>query len=191
MGNKLSFLRHRISDVSKGQPFVMHPAELIASAAWRARSIHVVRLLDRLELEHMAHAGCENGMLIATYDQLVEYGIGRRFIRRAIEEAGRLGLIEAKLGLYRGAARTAPSRFRLTYLRSKVIPGDGTAAYYVAPTHEWRRYGGAAEKSIRLVVEGEPSSVHLRRPKPEFAVSEGSQPRRIPRAADNRRGARR
>jgi hypothetical protein len=87
----------------------MLSADLIASPAWRARSIHCVRLLDRLELENCAHAGKENGYLIVTYDQFVAYGIGRRFVRRAIEEAVKLGLAKVtRQGLYRGAARRQP-----------------------------------------------------------------------------------
>jgi hypothetical protein len=120
----------------------MHAAELIKSPAWKARSIHCVRLLDRLELENCAHAGKENGYLIVTYDQFVAYGIGRRFVRPAIEEAVKLGLAKVtRQGLYRGAARRQPNLYQLTYLKSKLVPGVG-APYFLEPTHEWRAFTG-------------------------------------------------
>jgi hypothetical protein len=128
----------------------MHAAELIASPAWKARSIHCVRLLDRLELENCAHAGKENGYLIVTYDQFVAHGIGRRFVRPAIEEAIELGLLVVpRQGLYRGGARRHPNLYRLTYLKSKFVPVAG-APYFLEPTHEWRAFTGKTKprKSI-------------------------------------------
>src|SRR5262245_57742640 len=83
--------------------FVPHTAELLKSAAWRARSIYLVKLLDRLEIEHIAHAGKENGHLKVTYDQFVEHGISRRFVKHAIEEGEALGLLKVtERGAYMG-----------------------------------------------------------------------------------------
>ena len=150
----------------------MHSAELIASPAWKARSIHCARLLDRLELEICAHAGHENGYLIVTYDQFVEYGIGRRFVRLAIEEAVELGLAEVtRQGLYRGGSRRQPNLYRLTYLKSKFVPTAG-APYFLEPSHEWRAFKAKAKrrKSSRLVTMGEPSKFttgELKRRSPE------------------------
>jgi hypothetical protein len=95
----------------------------------------VVRLLDRIELEHCAHAGRENGYLTVTYQQFVEWGIGRRFIKTAIVEAVRLGLLVVEPGLYRGGARRQPSRYRLTYLKWKFVPAVG-APYSLEHTHD-------------------------------------------------------
>jgi hypothetical protein len=81
MAKRASFHPRRVSDIPAG-PWVPHAAALIASPAWRARSLHVVRLLDRIELEHCAHAGRENGYLTVTYQQFVEWGIGRRLSSR-------------------------------------------------------------------------------------------------------------
>jgi hypothetical protein len=139
---------------------VPHSVELISSLAWRTRSIHVVRLLDRIELEHCAHAGRENGYLTVTYHQFVEWGIGRRFIKTAIDEAVRLGLLVVQPGLYRGGAKRQPSLYRLTYLKWKFMPVTG-APYYLDPTHDWRhfRQEKRARKSSRMVTTGEPSKV--------------------------------
>jgi len=146
VSRKTSYQAARVRDVEPGKSFVMHSAELIASAAWRARPIHVVRLLDRLEIEHCNHAGLENGYLVVTYDQFVEYGIGRRFLRRAIDEAIELGLLRVPhQGLYRGGAKAEPSHYRLTYLKSKAIATAG-AVYYVGPTNDWRTFAGKLKR---------------------------------------------
>jgi hypothetical protein len=117
----------------------------------------VVRLLDRIELEHCAHAGRENGYLTVPYNQFVEAGIGRRFIKAAIDEAVRLGSLIVERGLYRGGAKRQPSRYRLTYLKWKFVPAAG-APYYLEPTRDWRNFRPEknARKSSRMVTTGEP-----------------------------------
>src|SRR5262249_39339378 len=79
--------------------------------------------------------------LVLTYDQMVEAGIGRQYCSRAIKEAERRGLIDVNRGRYWGAARTAPTRFRITYLKAKVEGFDPSLSYYTAPTNEWLRFG--------------------------------------------------
>jgi hypothetical protein len=118
----------------------------------------VVRLLDRIELEHCAHAGRENGYLAVPYQQFVEWGIGRRFIKTAIDEVVRLGLLVVYRGLYRGGAKRQPSLYRLSYLKTKFVPAAG-APYYLEPTHDWRHFRpeNKARKSSRMVTTGEPS----------------------------------
>jgi hypothetical protein len=156
MAKRTSFQSSRVNDIPTG-PWVPHSSELIASPSWRARSIHTVRLLDRIELEHCAHAGRENGYLTVTYRQFVDWGIGRRFIKAAIDEAVRLGLLVVYPGLYRGGARRQPSRYRLTYLKWKFVPAVG-APYYLEPAHDWRQFrpDKKAKKSSRMVTSGEP-----------------------------------
>jgi hypothetical protein len=158
MAKRTSFHSRRVTDIPAG-PWVPHSAELISSPAWRARSIHVVRLLDRVELEYCAHSGRENGYLTVTYKQFVDWGIGRRFIKAAIDEAIRLGLLVVELGLYRSGARRQPSRYRLSYLKWKFVPAVG-APYYFEPTHDWRNFRpeAKARKSSRMVTTGEPST---------------------------------
>ena len=112
----------------KDEPWVWLTRELLASAAWRARSINAARLLDFLLLEHMNHAGTENGNLKATYDQLVAHGLTRSEIRVAIEEAEFSGLIRFKRG-GRWAGTNQPSTYRLTFQADR----DGNP-----PTNEWK-----------------------------------------------------
>jgi hypothetical protein len=76
-------------------------------------------------LEHMAHAGTENGLLVATFDDLVKWGISRRLIPKAQKEAIRRGLVyRSQKGSRCAGAGRRPHRFGLGWL-----PGhDGSAA---------------------------------------------------------------
>jgi hypothetical protein len=113
----------------QGEPWVWHSRELLESDAWRSRSIHCVRLVEFLEIEHMAHAGTENGNLVAPYRQLRKHGLHPRRTLTAIEEAEFLGLIVCERGSGGLDIRT-PSRYRLTYQ-----PSYGR----VPPSNNWRR----------------------------------------------------
>ena len=112
----------------KDEPFVCIIRELLVSAAWRARSINTVRLIDFLCVDHMNHAGTANGNLMATYDQLDAYGLTRCAIRMAVEEAKFLGLIRVKRG-GRWAGTNQPSTYRLTFQADR----DSNP-----PTNEWK-----------------------------------------------------
>lgn len=77
----------------------------------------------------MNHAGSENGLLKATYDQLVAYGIPRKRIRAAIDEAVFVGLVRCERGV-RWSGTGKPSLFRLTWL--------STLHDETSPTNEWK-----------------------------------------------------
>jgi hypothetical protein len=159
VAKRTHFRAEKALDVEPGIAWVPHSAELLKSTAWRSRSLHCARLLDRLELEHMAHAGTMNGYLIVTYDQLVAFGIGRRFIRAAIDDAVKRGLVIVEHhGGYRGGSRRDPSLYRLSYLRFRVEPAVGRP-YFASPTNEWRRYCDPPKlkKTDRMVTLGERS----------------------------------
>jgi hypothetical protein len=136
MSKKNSFSASRAAKAALGtHGFVGHTPELLRSEAWRNRSAHAMRLLDFLEIEHLAHAGKENGFLAAPYDQLATYGIGRRFIKSAIDENIARGLLVVTRP---GGRRSGPTRYRLTYLSWKLM--GATGPQYITPTNEWRRY---------------------------------------------------
>jgi hypothetical protein len=109
--------------------FVPHLRDMLASPAWRALSLSGHRVLDRLEIEHMRHAGKDNGKLPVTFADLVTHGIGdRNAIAPAIRECVALGFIEVtQRGRSGNGTFRKPNRFRLTYL-----PTEGAA-----PTHDW------------------------------------------------------
>ena len=109
-------------------PFVQLPRELLISPSWRLMSTNTARLMNFLLVEQMNHAGMENGNLMATYEQLTDYGLTRCKITEAIEEAEFLGLIRSKRG-GRWAGSNQPSQYRLTFYADK----NGCPA-----TNEWK-----------------------------------------------------
>lgn len=124
-------------------PFVQLTAELLRSPAWSTLSINGRRLVDFLLIEHMAHAGTENGNLAAPYTQLEERGIGRRLIASAIREVEEHGLVVVQRGGKKGRQITETSRYRLTFLPTREAMGDGKWTTQIEPTDDWRRYGKA------------------------------------------------
>jgi hypothetical protein len=112
----------------KGEPFVWLTRELMASPAWRYQSANTSRLISFLLIEHMNHAGTENGNLKATHHQLRSYGLSANSIRDAIEEADFLGLLRFERG-GRWAGSNQPSHFKLTFQPDR----DGNS-----PTNEWK-----------------------------------------------------
>jgi len=120
------------------QAWVWLPQELATSPAWRGQSIHCWRFVNFLIVENMAHRGRENGDLVATYDQLEDWGIGRKYIAEAINEATKVRkIVGVKRGGWRTQGKKHPSRYRLTWLASK--GSDAHSTYYVAPGDDWRR----------------------------------------------------
>ena len=137
---KRSGRSRKIYSPPKGEPWRWLTRELISSPAWRMRSINVARLIDFLLVEDMNHAGTENGNLNATYDQLCEWGIGRRHIRPAIEEAQFLGLLHCEQGVWHGG-KFEMNCFRLTFYPYR----QGYSA-----TNEWKGKTTEAIKVWRL-----------------------------------------
>ena len=113
----------------KDEPWVWLTRELLVSPAWRHQSVNTARLIAFLLIEHMNHAGTENGNLKATHEQLRIYGLGANSIRDAIEEAEFLGLVRFKRG-GRWAGSNQPTQFRLTFQPDR----DGNP-----PMNEWKR----------------------------------------------------
>lgn len=119
-----------------GEPWVWNTRELLCSVAWRAMGINTRRLIDFLFIEHMNHAGTENGQLIATYDQLTAFGLTRESISDAKDEAIALGLVRIE-----GERQMrVSSRHRLT-----MYPSLGA----VKPTNEWRHVTEADVAAFR------------------------------------------
>lgn len=112
-----------------GQSFVPHRLELVVSFPWRKRPIPLMRIIERLEIEDMRHAGGENGNLYVSYTQFVAYGISRSAIRPMLDlgvEIGLIAIIQAENWV--GDLRPE-NAYRLTYL-----PAKGQKA----PSDEWR-----------------------------------------------------
>jgi len=102
------------------EPFVMLPQSLLQSYAWRAASRACRQVIDRISLEHMAHAGTHNGKLVVRKSDFLEYGIGNDQIAPAQREACALGIvILTKRGRAGNAERRAPHQWGLAFLRDK------------------------------------------------------------------------
>ncbi len=111
--------------------WIGHLAEMRKSPAWRVLSLSARRVLDRLEIENAEHGGAENGRLIVTFNQFVEFGVDRHAIAPAIRELVALGFVEVtEQGSGGNREFHRPSRYRLTHLRTKDRE---------KPPHEWRR----------------------------------------------------
>lgn len=118
-------------------PFIPYRREMLESPAFRALSHSAMRILHRLEIEHMAHAGTENGNLICTYQDFANYGVSMGAIKAALSQLVALGFIEIEVqGRRSKGGLKIPSRYRLTYL-----PESGVNA---KPTDEWARKGEQA-----------------------------------------------
>jgi hypothetical protein len=133
----------RMKDVARppeGEPWVWQSQSLLCSLAWRGQSINCRRLIDFLMREHMAHAGQENGQLVAPYRQLEAWGIGHRLIAPAILEAEQRGLIVVEHGALRGRAMRAENRYRLTFYATR-RPGSSNGLFEcLPPTNDWRQF---------------------------------------------------
>jgi hypothetical protein len=122
-------MKHKI----EGQ-FAPRPRDLLQSKAWAAVSVHVRRLVEFLELEHLRHGGQENGLLMSPRRQLRAFGIHSRSISAAIEDGVKLGLIDVCRG-----SRRRPSLYTLTWLHLH----DGTP-----PNNRFTECDAAAEAMI-------------------------------------------
>jgi hypothetical protein len=106
------------------QAALMSP--LLASEAWQALSTNARRFVDFLMIEHMNHAGTENGRLKATYGQLEAFGFHPSLITAAIAQAEDVGLVEC----HRGGMRVATT-YTLTWFATDV---------HTPPSNKWKRF---------------------------------------------------
>lgn len=153
MGKKIASTPDKVQDIPDGMAFAQLRLDLIASPAWHGQSINCRRLIEFLLIEHMHHAGSENGKLLATYDQLVAFGISRKSIQPAIAEAESRGLILVDRGGRKKFAESHLSRFTLTFYRTQRPANDWGQRYWVAPTDEWKRY--RARRASEIINQGD------------------------------------
>ena len=112
----------------EGEAWFWLTAELINSVAWRCQSPRCRRFVEFLIAEHCRHAGTENGNLVAPYDQLEAWGIRRRTIRSAIDEAVFVGLVKVTIKGRgpRAPGGRKPARYALTFWRTREFaPASG------------------------------------------------------------------
>jgi len=155
VGDKRADFRRK--NVAEGSgTFIRHYLELRTSPAWLGQSIGCRRLIEFLEIEHMRHAGLENGRLMAPQQQLRDFGIHPRDISAAIDEAKRRRLISLDIGAKPAGVRKAPLLFRLTYLQTREEIEAGRVVW-IEPTHDWRRFQAPAGASFQMEPSAPPS----------------------------------
>ena len=117
---------------SIAQHFASRPVELLESPVLRILSQYGHLALLGIELELRRHGGHDNGKLIVTTRQFVEYGIERRQIPAALRELEALGIVIVTHGRGGNAEHRKPNRFLLNYLCGAVNTRDEI-------TNAWKR----------------------------------------------------
>jgi hypothetical protein len=109
------------------------PVELLESPALRvlSRAAHLALLRIEIELRH--HAGNNNGDLIVTKQQFVDFGIHHNILAPALRELDALGIIRVQHGRGGNAEHHRPNRFLLNYL-------CGAVDAHGEVTNAWKRY---------------------------------------------------
>ena len=135
-------------------PFVHHSLALLESAAWKAQTPPLRKIIDRLEVEHMRHGGQGNGRLFVSYGQFVAENISCKSIAPAITLGKKLGLIDInKRAVPSGGVIRAPTAYRLTYLPALDKP----------PTNEWKS-ASAHMKALAIISKPSKKSAGKRVP---------------------------
>src|SRR5438874_12341460 len=148
MSNKISFKAKHVAGPPAGQSWVWHTVDMRTTEKWRKMPLMCHRLLERIELEHMAHNGRENGRLKIAYSQFEKWGISRRSIPAAIKYAVEAGFLEVPKRGYH--LKDTMNEYRLTYFATRErVRGSHE---WSAPTNEWKRRAG---KSFFLRAEGD------------------------------------
>jgi hypothetical protein len=124
------FHKYKIKDA-----FIARPAEMLASQAWKVLNLSERRILDRLDMEHVAHGFKENGKLPVTYEDFMAYGVRRDSIPPSLRVLGRLRLAQiTRPGRAGNAEHRYPNLYELTYQ-----PTYSASNGFIEPSHDWRR----------------------------------------------------
>lgn len=103
---------------------------MLISPAWLALPGAARDVVFRIAIEHMNHAGTENGELPVTYEDFVNYGIRKSSIALAIRQAEALGLIKVT---HRGRGGNSEFRRASRYALGWLPTVDGQL-----PENKWR-----------------------------------------------------
>ena len=125
-------LRQRRNKIPEGTAFIPMYRELLESDACRTASVWTMRFVFRVMIEDMNHGSADNGKLVVTFNDCVQFGIPRKHIKEAQAEAIGRGLIYRTEKGTRAAGRgRKPHRFGLGWRAGH----DGSA-----PPNLWKRW---------------------------------------------------
>jgi hypothetical protein len=130
----------------RGENWVWLTRAMLESSAWQALSINGRRFVDRVMIEHVSHAGGENGNLPVTFQDFERAGIRHGSVADARAEVDALGLIDIIDPGSRsyGDIPGRPGRYALTWLPRK----DGLHA-----SHRWKRFQTIDEARLAASVK--------------------------------------
>jgi hypothetical protein len=112
-------------------PFVARTRAMLESPAYRVLSLSGHRVLARVEIEHLSHAGQENGRLPVTFNNFVDFGIDPHSVVPAIRECVALRFLEiSRVGRAGNGEFRQATLYRLTYIH--------TYRPDVRATNEWQ-----------------------------------------------------
>jgi hypothetical protein len=99
---------------------------MLISPSWRHAPRPLLRMIERLEIEHLRHGGFENGNLYVSYKQFVMAGISKRSIKPTMELGKALGLMDYRQDEEPSGDIRPPNAYRLTYVleKGKKVPSD-------------------------------------------------------------------
>src|SRR5262249_33744027 len=99
------------------EPWSWRTATMLESPAWRALPAGARTIVERIEIEHMNHAGTENGKLPVTYNDFEAHGAQRKMIPFYIRVAVKLGFIDiTEKGLPGAGDTRRATRYALTWI---------------------------------------------------------------------------
>ena len=126
--------------------------DFLESAAYRSLSVNARKCLDRLIIEHIGHNRTENGRLIVTHEQFIDYGVTLDLIADALDELSYKGLVVAERGKA-GNGTSHPTVFTLTF--------DGS--YDGAPaSNQWKKFTMAEARLWSEVVRKQRAAVRAK-----------------------------
>jgi hypothetical protein len=104
-------------------------------------SVNERRVIDRLLIEHMNHAGTMNGRLRVSHRQFIACGVTKNMVAPAIHGLDGRGLVRIMSAESDGNIR-GYHQYRLTFL-----PAD-----YSKPTNEWRSFRAASRCELAMEI---------------------------------------
>jgi hypothetical protein len=127
-----------------GEPWMWQLPRLMESFAWRCMTGADHKVLDRLTIEHSAHASLCNGALKCTYNDFEKYGVRRASIRESINRLCALGLIKRTRVGRRGygEAKGEAAEYELTFYATRTENNN------VSIRSPRRRAAGVAEAPL-------------------------------------------